>query len=553
MLKRFGASLTAVMVGWALAGGAAWAATGAVSGKVVDESGNALPGVMVTAFDYSTDATITVHTQEDGTYTIDGLDPKSYELRARLIGLEDEYIDEVDVESGKIAGDQLFKMQKTDDVHLQRRGDSLFSIMKWEDPKDKRNFKMMCGYCHQIGTIGFRSPEEPVDWETMVTRMDGFGGLYEHTKETIVDRLLTAYSPEAEEEWEAYTPPPAPSGKALNAVVREWDMGRQDACMIHDLELGTDGLVYIVDMINDAVMSVDPDTGDREVYPVPGGKDPSTDATPVKGPHSIEADADGNMWITLALSGEMAKFDTKTKEWTQVSGFPGRPRGGYPHTLRIDKKGTVWYTDAAIGVFALDPETMEITRYQLPSADQAVGAGRGESRGVTPYGISVSPKDGTIWYSKLNGNRIGRIDPNVEGGDVKEWNPPFRGPRRLHVAADGKVWVPGFGSGVFASFDPDTAEWDVIELPDHDNQIPYALNINPVNGDVWICGTGQDTMVRYIPETKEMITYRMPSRVTYTREVEFDAEGNVWVCNSNYPARHIERGRGSVIKIAVND
>ena len=32
-------------------------------------------------------------------------------------------------------------------------------------------------------------------------------------------------------------------------------------------------------------------------------------------------------------------------------------------------------------------------------------------------------------------------------GDITEWNPPFRGPRRLHVAPDGNVWVPGFGSG----------------------------------------------------------------------------------------------------------
>ena len=45
----------------------------------------------------------------------------------------------------------------------------------------------------------------------------------------------------------------------------------------------------------------------------------------------------------------------------------------------------------------------------------------------------------------------------------------------------------------------------------------------------------------------------MPSRVTYTREVEFGDDGSVWVCNSNYPVRHTERGRGSIIKIELTD
>ena len=210
----------------------------------------------------------------------------------------------------------------------------------------------------------------------------------------------------------------------------------------------------------------------------------------------------------------------------------------------------MWYTDAGAGVFSLDPNTLEVTSYTLPSADQAVGGGRGESRGRTPYGIDFSPVDGMIWYTKLNGNRIGRINPNVEGGDVKEWVPPFRGPRRLHVAPDGMVWVPGFASGVIASFDPKTEEWEVFDLPDAMNQIPYALNIDP-KGNIWICGTHNDTIAKFDPKTQELIEYRMPSRVTYTREIEFDADGNVWVCNSNYPIRHTERGRGSIIKIEV--
>ena len=104
------------------------------------------------------------------------------------------------------------------------------------------------------------------------------------------------------------------------------------------------------------------------------------------------------------------------------------------------------------------------------------------------------------------------------------------------------------GSGVFAKFNSKTEEWKVYDLPDAENQIPYALNIDP-KGFVWICGTGNDALYRFDPTTEDMVEFRLPTRVCYTREIEFDADGNVWTCNSNSPSRHIERGIGSVIKL----
>ena len=321
-------------------------------------------------------------------------------------------------------------------------------------------------------------------------------------------------------------------------------MGDLDNAMIHDMELGSDGLIYAVDMAKNGTWTLNPDTGERILYELPKG---------YRGPHSIERANNGDMWITLCSSGAMAKFDVKTKEYTVASSAEApRPRGSYPHTLRInpaDPEGLVWYTDAgANAVFSMHPESMEVTLYDLLAYDTAAGSGRGETYGSAPYGIDFSPVDGTIWFSKLMGNRIGRIDPTVEGGDIKEWEPPFIAPRRLHVAPNGIVWVPGFGSGVFASFGPKTEKWEVFDLPRSENQIPYALNIDK-QGNVWICGTGNDTITMFDPITKDFTEYRMPTRVTYTRELEFDDDGNVWTSNSNAPIRHTERGRGSIIKL----
>lgn len=530
-----------------------------ISGKVVDASGKGMGGVTVSAFDAEREMSVSVFSQPDGSFKIDGLRDATFNVRGRLLGQLD--VMKEGVKPG--ATDVALAMAPATGAELdkQRTADNLFGLMKFENDDDKENFKMSCGYCHQIGTVGFRSPEEPVDWETMITRMDGFGGLYKHTQETIVNRIVSTYTDEAMKEWPAYVPPAAPTGAATKATITEWDIGRQDACMIHDLELGKDGKVYAVDMTNDAIYTLDPATGERTVIAFPGGKDPAADTNPRLGPHSIERDHEGNMWMTLALSGQMSKYDVKTGAFTTVSSAPApRPRGAYPHTLRVqddltkDAKGRVWYTDAGSDVFSLDPATNEVVQYKLPAENQAVGGGRGESRGRTPYGVSISPVDGMVWYTKLNGNRLGRIDPSLPPAEaVKEWEPPFRGPRRHEVGPDGIVWVPGFGSGVIGRFDPKTETWDVIDLPNKMDQIPYALSVDMKTNMIWICGTMSDSMLRLNPKTKELTEYRMPSRVTYTREVEFGDDGSIWVCNSNYPVRHTERGRGSIIKIVTAD
>lgn len=519
-------------------------------GTVTDSDGKAVPGAMVSAIDAENESLVTVYADKDGKYAFPALAERDYSMRARWIGFEDEVVENVKaaLESGS-EYEHKFQMAPASDLQSQRTAETLISMIDFDSEEQRMNFRMACTYCHQVGTVGFRTPEEPVDWEVMVTRMDGFGMLHKETQEVLVDKLLATYSPEAMAEWPAYEAPAAPLGKNLDAVITQWSLGPEDVVMMHDLEMGDDGLAYVVDMINDSIVTLDPATGERQMYPMPGGKEPYTEEVPIIGPHSIEKAANGDMWITCALSGKMAKFDTKTKEYTIVWSGENDRRGFYPHSLRIDQKGIIWYTDAAMNsIFKIHPETHDVKRYELLRLDDVPRSNvRGEGGAIVPYGVDIAP-DGKIWYSKLNGQRIGRLDPETE--ELKEWAPPVRGPRRLQVAANGIVWVPGFGSGNFASFNPETEEWKVYDLPGNGNALPYALSIHPDTGDIWICGTGMDNMMRFDPKTEEMTEYPMPNRVTYTREIEFDEDGNVWVCNSNYPSRHIEDHRGSVIKIA---
>jgi putative heme-binding domain-containing protein len=514
-----------------------------IRGLVVDPSGDGVEGVMVSAIDDEHRKWTSVFTQKDGSFQISGLRPVAHNIRTRLMGVADEW--KSDVAAG--TKDMVIQTRPAvgDELELQRPANSAFSMLAFDDPRDRLNFKMNCSYCHQLGTLGFRTPEKPVDWETMLRRMDGFGGLYPHTQDTIIERLMNTYKDDAVDKWPAFVPPPAPSGLAAAATITMWEMDKPLEGSFHDLEIGRDGLVYAVNISKRRMIALDPTSGKQTAIDFPSN---------VHAPHSIETANDGSLWTTMCASGKMARYDIQTKEFEVYSSAEApKKRGSYPHTLRInpnDPEGLIWYTDAGSNsCFSLHPTTHFVKEYKLLSAGQAIGAGRGESRGITPYGLDYSPVDGMIWYSKLNGNRIGRIDPNVPDGDIKEWNPPFRGPRRLHLAPDGMVWVPGFGSGVFGKFDPNTEYWTVYELPDAENQIPYALNVDK-EGIVWICGTGNDTINRFDPVTETLVEFRLPTRVSYTREIEFDDDGSVWTSTSG-PARHMERGVGAVIRISL--
>ena len=251
---------------------------------MVDSSGKGLRGAIVSAINEDQQKSISVLTDPQGRFLLDQLPPELYVVRARLVGFDDSCSDELDISAGDSSQEHQARHAAGQGLAAQRTGASLFGMLKIDDEEQRMSFKMSCTYCHQVGTAGFRTPEKPVDWQVMITRMDGFGALHPELKKTIVKKLVDTYAEDAPKKWPKWTPPEAPKGKALALRVVEWDMGYKRQTMIHDLELGHNGLVYAVDMANDTLVSLDPETGERREYRVPGGKEPNSDEPMTHGP-----------------------------------------------------------------------------------------------------------------------------------------------------------------------------------------------------------------------------------------------------------------------------
>jgi streptogramin lyase len=454
-----------------------------------------------------------------------------------------------------------------------------------DDETKREQFVRQCTYCHQQGNWATRVQRTDIEWQKVLSLMARMGGGISAELSAELPALLNAaYDPKtavplltARMNEPSFSPPL--EAAVTQASVEEWVLGSA-ASMQHDLAVHPNGRVYSVDMMQDKLYELDPTVpgGARRSWAIPHGdlplggvfgglNSPTTpSANAYVGPHSLQMGSDGSIWITLALGNQLARFDLATETWSMHP----LEEGFYPHTLRIDAHGRVWYTIAAsnhVGVY--DPETAEHhwIRVPAPNLGQAiasrligpmlwlarridisgVAAGEGSANSPVPYGIDVAP-DGDIWFSQLNAHRIGRIDPDTF--EVEMVDTPFTAPRRLRFDSKGRLWIPGFSSGLVSRFDPDTREFKSWTIPIEPigTETPYALNIDSAD-TVWICGTNSDSLIRFDPSAEDFTVYPLPTRVTYTREIDFDSAGRVWTSNSNAPTWQIEGGVPQVLRL----
>jgi cysteine-rich repeat protein len=503
----------------------------------VTAAGAPLAAVMVTAFDDARLESVSVFSQQDGRYAFPPLRPGAWRVRARRIGWEDVVRDAVTLVKHRVATENFAMTIAADSNALQPATAFLARILaQYPDATTRGDFTLSCGNCHQIGGPRFVAPKILDEWEEDVGRMLTFLPPYHaETRPLVLPAILAAVGPNANL---PQLPLPAPpSGDALRSVVYEYGLGdatSRPGC--HDLELGTDGVLYA----DSGIRWIDPRTGERGTFPM------------VSSGHSIERAPDGTMWITQTDTDTLTHLDPKTGQFTYYP-LPkiGDDQGSYPHTLRFAPDGKIWFTVTKSNHLArFDPATGEFKYWRLPAADPAE---TGLSIPV-PYGCDVAP-DGTIWWTQLFGQRVGRFDPVTE--TMTAWRPPFYGPRRGHVDQDGIVWVPGYGTGVLGRFDPKIERWKQYALPTGipgafgTSELPYALNANRRNGEVWVTGSNSDTLIRFRPASEEFSVFPMPTRGSFTREIEFDPDDNAWTCTSNEPDVAGARGRGKFVKIEL--
>lgn len=554
----------------------------------VHSEGKPVVGAMVTFTIGDPVYTLTVFSDEEGRYLSPVLPfDRGYSVRVRRVGWRDFRVEDQSPGSGSALDFQLERLTDPAELTEQFPANLWYGLVleKLDDPAERHEFKQQCTYCHQQGNWATHRERSREEWKKLILLMGRKGAMItKNLRDKLPDLFIEAYAPEsAFPKLLARTnedgPLPPPSIRSRRAVIEEWQLGGR-ASTQHDLMVHPDGRIYSVDGPQDLLHRLDLSTpgGKRDSWKLPhgdlmpggifaSGKRATSTSNSYVAPHSLQTAPDGSIWITLASGNQLARFDVETEQFEvhEVA------EGMYPHTLRFDQKGRIWYTMAAsnhIGMF--DPATGQQRHLRLPAGtfqqevilrflpyilklgqyiDIRGSAAEGDGiKMPIPYGIDIAP-DGGVWFSQLNEHRIGRIDP--ETLELEMIDTPFETPRRLRFDSKGRLWIPSFSQSLISRFDTETREFKQWRLPIEPlgSETPYALHVEKKTDTVWITGTNSDTMIRFEPDQERFTVYPLPTRVTYTREVDFDAEGRVWTSNSNGPSWQIEGGFPKVTRI----
>jgi len=522
-----------------------------IDGQVLDDVDAPITGAMLTLVRADGLYSETVYSDNRGRFHLDTKLEGDLALRARAPRFGDAQ-QKIHLTASATVN-AAFKMQRLtspDELSDGLTASAQFKRLKFKSEQQRKDFQNDCLSCHQIGNERTSRAMPKEYWQVTTERMLGFvGSSDKQTLADYVELLSTAFDgkPYVVEQSTEVAP------EMLRAKITEWKL--PGAIIAHDGEVNPkDGRFYLVD--GDAVFITDPVANRTETVPVPaldiplGGNFPAM-GLPIPigmnqsrhGMHSLQYGPDGRFYITSALGGTITSFDPKSRE------FKDYPVGGgalWPHTLRFDAKGIAWFTISISNqVGRFDPASGDMKVIDLPKTTNRPTAGF-----MFPYGIDVSPTDGSVWYSRLWAGKIGRVDPKTL--EVKEFDPPLSGPRRLRFDASGTLWIPAFGDGALVKLDTRTMKYTNYQMPrlsPGESEAPYALAVDPRRQDVWITANMSDRLFRFIPKEGRFITYRMPTRGFYSREFFFPADGRICSPASPLPAAPdvIEGGTDAIV------
>lgn len=526
-----------------------------LTGMIKDAEGNPMNGVMVRVTDSQSIVSEVVFTNPEGEYTLATILEGDLTVRARLPYFKDAM---ASVSLTNQANLDFVMEAMTDLVEIS---DSLpaayhYGSLPFDEGEDddfgRAQFQRDCLSCHQLGNNYSRHPGDADYWLGTIVRMHRmYGSFDEELRDRRVELLAEGFTGDP-----LMLRPEFPIDPALQST-KIYEYALTPAYVPHDAIIHPEtGTIYTVDQVFDHMVVTDPETGQSKYIqqrdslamkyhrgtPILNNDDLGEfDPGLSKGPHSMSMGLDGKYYVTNTGDTSIGVFNPGVDEWEPSFKIPEESGARYPHTLRTTKSGDVWITFAGSEhVAKLNPVNGEFTVLDLPAV-----TGNGVlSEATQPYGIDINPIDDSVWYGRLFGDKIGRVDP--ETLEITEYHSPVRGPRRMRFDDEGILWVTGYSEGELARVDvSEDFESKVYLMPSFADNIrvaPYALGVHPQTQDIWINENMTDRIYRFIPDEERFVVYPMPLSGTYTRDMTFSAEGHVCSSNNPLPPAALEGG-----------
>ena len=288
-------------------------------------------------------------------------------------------------------------------------------------------------------------------------------------------------------------------------------------------------LLWFLELDADRLGSLDPATGAVVWYPVPGDGP--------QGPHTLNGDEEGNLWVALEESYSIARFNVHTHEW-RIYGPPPGVKFAITHDTAIngdrhvqkDAQGRVWLTLVGLNeLWSVQTDSGAVKRYPMPLPEGE------EPFHVFIYGAAMDPSRKRVWWTQLHGY-LGSFNTETEKVETLVAFPRGAAPRRMAIEDNGMLWVPLYGEGQLLKFDTRTGkELARYDMPDRAGA-SYSVTLDKKRHAVWVGTTNSDRIYRFDIDTARWRHYPLPRKEAFLRMVELDAStGDLWTSYANLP------------------
>lgn len=200
------------------------------------------------------------------------------------------------------------------------------------------------------------------------------------------------------------------------------------------------------------------------------------------------------LFILMILSVSLVVAETgmvRIEEWDVPT------PNSFPHDPAVAPDGSLWYTGMQSNTLGrLDPKTGKIKEYPLKAPNSG------------PHGL-VADHEGNIWFTANYRGYIGKLNPRT--GEVAEYpmpDPAARDPHTLIFDRKGVLWFTVQGGNFVGRLDPQTGTVR-LKRPPTDNSRPYGIVLNS-KGVPFFCEFGTNKLASINPETMEITEYLLP-------------------------------------------
>ena len=160
----------------------------------------------------------------------------------------------------------------------------------------------------------------------------------------------------------------------------------------YGMAVAGDGKVWFAENGVDQMGRLDPSTGKIDDFPIP------LKTSQRLLPRKVGYDKDGNIWVGLWGVGKLLKIDYKTTKMTIYT--PPTENAGVYSTCGDLKNGYIWFSEQQVDKIArFDPKTEKFMEFPVPYAE------------TDTRRIEVDQNNpNRVWYSGVTSNRIGYIE-----------------------------------------------------------------------------------------------------------------------------------------------